>query len=246
MMSTDHETYRENVASYALEALDPAEIDALEAHLRTCDACSADLKAYQKIKAGLLFAVPAKVPPASLRRRLQRQLPGNPRPLFFQRWKWSWNQGLTAGAFVLLIGLGLGSIVQVRQLQHQQAEIEDQNRSTQTLVSMLAYPNTKAVRFEQNGIAGSALIDKDRGLLGLFVWHLPPAPEGKTYQVWLIDANGDRTSGGFLLPEAGYAFATTVIEAPGPLANFKGIGVTAEPLGGSPAPTSPRIFGVDF
>jgi len=244
-MTTDHETHRENLAAYALEALDPEDIQALEEHLRTCDACREDLKAYQNIRAGLLFAVPAKMPPTSLRRRLQRQLAGNPRPLF-PRWHWSWNQALTAGAFMLLIGLGLGSIAQVRQLQQQQAEIENQNRSTQTLVSMLAYPNTKAVRFEQNGISGSALIDRDRGLMGLFVWHLPPPPTGKSYQVWLIDANGDRTSGGFILPEAGYAFASTVIQAPGPLADFKGVGVTAEPLGGSSAPTGPRIFGVDF
>jgi len=244
-MATDHETYRENLASYALEALGHEDIEALEDHLRTCDECRADLKAYRNIKAGLLFAVPAKMPPTSVRRRLHRQLAGKPRPLF-QKLNWSWNQALTAGAFVLLIGLGLGSIAQVRQLQQQQAELEDHNQSTQTLVSMLAYPNTRAVRFEQNGIAGSALIDKDRGLLGLFVWHLPPAPAGKTYQVWLIDASGDRTSGGFLLSEAGYAFATTVIQTPRSLADFKGVGVTAEPLGGSPAPTSPRIFGVDF
>jgi anti-sigma-K factor RskA len=244
-MTTDHETYRDNLAAYALEALDHEDIDALEDHLRTCDACRADLKAYRNIKAGLLFAVPAKMPPTSLRRRLQRQLPSKSGPLF-RSLHWSWNQALAAGAFVLLIGLGLASIAEVRQLREHQAEIEDHNRSTQTLISMLAYPTTETIRFEQNGIAGSALIDKDRGLMGLFVWHLAPPPAGKTYQVWLIDTKGERTSGGFLLPEAGYAFATTVIEVPGSLAEFKGVGVTAEPLGGSPGPTGPRIFGVDF
>jgi anti-sigma-K factor RskA len=245
MMTTEHETYRENLAAYALEALEYPEIEPLEAHLRTCDACKADLEAYRHIQTGLLFAVPPKRPSSSLRRSLQRRLTAAGRPVR-RGFQLSWNQALMAGAFVLLIGLGLGSIAQVRQLQQQQAEFEDENRSTQTLVSMLAYPNTQAVRFAQNEISGSVLVDKDRGLLGLFVWHLPPSQAGKTYQVWLIDASGDRTSGGFLVPEAGYAFVTTVIQVPGSLADFKGLGVTAEPLGGSPAPTGPRIFGVDF
>jgi anti-sigma-K factor RskA len=245
MITTDHETYRENVAAYALEALDSREIEPLEAHLRTCDACRADLEAYRRLQAGLLFAVPAKIPPKRLRRSLQRRLVSSGRPLH-QGFQWSWNHALVAGAFVLLIGLGLGSIAQVRHVQQQQAEMEDQNRATQTLVAMLAYPNTNAIRFDQNGISGSALVDKDRGLLGLFVWHLPPSQAGKTYQVWLIDTNGKRTSGGFLLPESGYAFVTSVIPVPGSLADFKGFGVTSEPLGGSPAPTGPRIFGADF
>jgi len=89
-------------------------------------------------------------------------------------------------------------------------------------------------------------VDKSRSLLALFAWHLPPAPAGKTYQVWLIDSQGDRTSGGFVEPEINEAFVMTVIPSPQPLAGFKGLGVTIEPLGGSLKPTGPNVFRVDF
>jgi anti-sigma-K factor RskA len=244
-MTTDHETYRENLAAYALDALDQQEIEPLEAHLRTCDACRADLEAYREIQAGLLFAVPARTPPSRVRRTLTQRLEPS-RARGRPGLKLSWNQALAAGAFVLLLGMALASIVQVRQLQQQQAHAEAEDRSTQTLISMLAYPNTKSIRFDQNGIAGSALIDEERGLVGLFVWHLPPVEAGKTYQIWLIEPSGERTSGGFLEPETGYPFVTAAIHVPGSLQDFTGLGVTTEPLGGSAAPTSPRLFGVDF
>jgi anti-sigma-K factor RskA len=82
--------------------------------------------------------------------------------------------------------------------------------------------------------------------VGLFVWQLPPAEAGKTYQIWLIDGQGQRTSGGFLQPEAGYSFVTAVIQPTAPLTIYRGLGVTAEPTGGSAAPTGPKLFGVDF
>ncbi len=89
-------------------------------------------------------------------------------------------------------------------------------------------------------------MDKDRGLLGLFVWNLSPLPPGETYQIWLVGANGERTSAGFLVPEAGYQFVTNVIELQEPLTNFTGVGVTGEPAGGSPALTGCEFFGVTF
>jgi anti-sigma-K factor RskA len=111
---------------------------------------------------------------------------------------------------------------------------------------MLAYPATQTIGFDQNGVTGSLLVDRQRDLLAVFAWHLPAAPAGKTYQVWLIDARGDRTSGGFLEPEADYPFVSAVIRSPAPLSGFTGFGVTTEPVGGSPAPTGSRVFGASF
>lgn len=242
---TDHETFRQDLPAYAVDALESTEAAALEAHLRTCEECTANLSAFREISGGLLAALPPKSPPASLRRRLQTQLRARSQPARACP-SWSWNQALAAGALVMLVGLSAISIWQARSLQLQQAEIEQHNQSTQTLIAMLAYPGTQATSFDQNGISGSVLVDKNRGLLGLFVWHLPSPEQGKTYQIWLIDANGGRTSGGLLVPEEGYPFVSSVVHAPAPLTGFTGLGVTAEPLGGSPAPTGPRLFGVDF
>jgi anti-sigma-K factor RskA len=244
-MVARHELFKENLAAYALEALDGGELRALETHLRTCRSCRQDLNDYRRISAGLLLALPPRLPPATLRRDLRKRLAAetsHPRGLP----GWSWSQIGFAGALALLVALNSLSIFQIRNMQQQQAELEDQNRSAQTAIAMLAYPGSQATSFEQGGISGSLIVDKKRDLLTLFAWHLPAPPAGKTYQIWLIDSAGKRTSGGFLVPDAAYPFVMQVINAPAPLSEFTGLGVTAEPFGGSPGPTGPRLFGVDF
>lgn len=244
-MVDKHAAIKENLAAYALDALDAREVGALEAHVRTCKSCTADLAAYQRITSGLLGALPPQAPPAALKHRLQRRLVRETRSTASATSR-TFGRLALAGAFVLLIGLNLLSLLQVNSLRQAQAEQESRSTTAQTAIAMLAYPGTQVVTFDQNGVAGSLLVDKQRNLLAVFAWHLPPTPAAKVYQVWLVDPQGDRTSGGFLTPEAGYPFATTVISAPAPLAGFTSLGVTLEPKGGSAGPTGPKILGVSF
>ena len=240
-----HTALKENLAAYALNALDAREVTALEAHLRTCKTCTADLAAYQRITHGLLVALPPQAPPATLKHQLRQRVAREARPAAPVS-KWSFGRFALGAAFVLLIGLNLLSLLQVNSIRQAQAEQETRSTTAQTAIAMLAYPGTQVVTFDQNGVAGSVLVDKQRNLLAVFAWHLPPTPAAKAYQVWLIDPQGNRTSGGFLTPEEGYPFATTVIASPAPLTGFTSLGVTLEPQGGSPAPTGPRVFGVSF
>ena len=43
MAQDEHSLLRENLAAYALGALDAEDTPALEAHLQTCESCRADL-----------------------------------------------------------------------------------------------------------------------------------------------------------------------------------------------------------
>jgi anti-sigma-K factor RskA len=90
------------------------------------------------------------------------------------------------------------------------------------------------------------LVDKQRAVGVLFVWNLPKLETGQNYQAWLINAQGDRISGGIFIPEENQLYTTVVITSPKPLGEFSGLGVTVEPSGGSPAPTGPRVLKVDF
>ncbi len=146
----------------------------------------------------------------------------------------------------MLVGLNLLTVYQLYSLRREQAELINRGSSEQTAIAMLAYPSTKTLTFDQNGITGSLLVDKHRNLVALFAWNLATAPAGKTYQIWLIDPQGDRTSGGLLEIEPGYPFVMATIQSPQPLTNFVGLGVTVEPAGGSPKPTGPRVLRVDF
>ena len=240
-----HTALKENLAAYALGALDAPDVTALEAHFRSCKSCTVDLAAYKRIADGLLGALPPQAPPVAPRQRLRQRLVHEARPAAPAP-KWSFGRFALGAAFALLIGLNLLSLLQVNSVRQAQTEQEARSTTAQTAIAMLAYPGTQMVTFDQNGVAGSLLIDKQRNLLAVFAWHLPPSTATQTYQVWLIDPQGKRTSGGFLTPEAGYPFATTVIASPAPLTGFTSLGVTLEPQGGSSAPTGPKVFGVSF
>jgi anti-sigma-K factor RskA len=244
-MAEKHHLFKDNLAAYALGALDPEEASALEAHLRTCEECRSELADYQRISSGLLTALPPQNPPPRLKRSLQKRLQRqqrSARPAF----SWSLNRILITGALLLLIALNIVSVFEVYSLKRDQAELIGQYSSNQTAIAMLAYPSTQSIGFDQNGISGSLLVDKNRNLLAVFAWHLPPTPAGKTYQMWLIDPQGDRTSGGFIKPDSDQPFVMAVIRSPQPLTAFVGLGVTLEPSGGSPKPTGPKILRVDF
>lgn len=240
-MNDPHATFQENLSAYALDALDADETAALKIHLQTCESCRAELTEYQRVSTGLLSALPPRPPRPALKRILQKRLePARP------QFKFSFGQIAIASAFVLLIALNIASVWQVYSLKQQQAEINNQHYSEQTAIAMLAYPGTQQIIFGQNNISGSLLVDKTRNLVAIVAWHLPPAPAGKTYQMWLIDAKGDRTSGGLLVPEADQPFVMAVVASSQPLSGFTGFGVTLEPSGGSPSPTGPKVLRVDF
>ena len=240
-MDDSHITFKENLSAYSLGALDADETIALESHLQTCESCRVELAEYQRISTGLLSALPPRPPRPALKRILQKRL-AKPRPQF----KFSFGQIAVTSAFILLIALNIASLLQIYSLKQQQAELSNQHYSEQTAIAMLAYPGTQPISFDQNGISGSLLMDNNRNLLAVFAWHLPPAPAGKTYQMWLIDAKGDRTSGGLLAPDADQPFVMAVVTSSMPLTNFTGLGVTLEPSGGSPQPTGPKVLRVDF
>ena len=244
-MTDNHLIYKENLAAYALGALDVEEASALEAHLRTCDSCRAELADYQRISTGLLSALPPQSPPAAIKRNLQKTLQSRVKSTRPQM-KWSLNRMAVAAAFVLLIGVNIISVYEIYSLKQEQTELDGQYGSQQSAIAMLAYPSTQTFGFEQSGISGSLLVDKKRDLLAVFAWNLPPPPAGKVYQMWLIDPKEDRTSGGLLAPEARQPFVMSVIKSPQPLTGFVGLGITLEPAGGSLKPTGPRVLRVDF
>jgi anti-sigma-K factor RskA len=244
-MDQAHNVFQENIPAYALGSLDPEETATLEAHLQTCESCRLELAEYQRISAGLLAALPARLPRAVVKRNLQRALAGQTergRP----RFSWPLGQWAFVSLLVVLVGVNLLTVYQVYSLKREQAELISTRSSEQTAIAMLAYPSTKTLTFNENGVTGSLLVDKQRNLVAVFAWNLAMAPAGKSYQMWLIDPQGDRTSGGLLETEPGYPFVMAVIQSPQPLANFVGLGITVEPAGGSPKPTGPRLLRVDF
>ena len=64
-----HEPFEDAVASYAIDALDPADRQAFEAHLSTCARCQAELAEMRRVVAGIGMATEPVAPPAMLKAR---------------------------------------------------------------------------------------------------------------------------------------------------------------------------------
>jgi anti-sigma-K factor RskA len=248
MAYDEHSPFIENIPAYAIGALDGEDVAALEVHLKTCASCRTELAAYRAVGESLLMAIPPKQPSAAIRNRLQSQLPSAQKTLR-PRLNWSMSRMVVGAAFTLLLVLNAYLVSQVHNLQLQQSQLASQIRTSQTVLAMLSYPNTQNVPIDvNNSVTGTLLLDKDRNVATIVVWNMPQLPANQTYQMWLIDSQGDRTSAGIFRPNLDQSYTITSVKTTisNNLSNFVGIGVTIEPAGGSDHPTGSRVFKVDF
>ena len=77
-MNRAHEEFEEAVASYAIDALDPPEARAFEAHLASCARCQAELADLRRVVAGIGMTGEPVAPPAPLKARTIARATGRP------------------------------------------------------------------------------------------------------------------------------------------------------------------------
>ncbi len=158
---------------------------------------------------------------------------------------------LTALAAVLVLGLlGWGSLTQVRLNQEHERNAELAARARRyTLVDTLL--NQPGAAFPVSGptvpdyglpAAGYVYVDPASNVGLMLTYWLPTINADQRFQVWLVTPEGQRDSGGLFAADA-RGNASVIINAPAPVARYKSVGVTVEPAGGSPGPTSPRVCG---
>jgi hypothetical protein len=73
---------------------------------------------------------------------------------------------------------------------------------------------------------------------GILVKDMPAAPAGKSYELWFITGKGAVAAG--LMKDPGTATSVQILN--GPLDGATHIGITVEPAGGSPQPTTTPIL----
>jgi anti-sigma-K factor RskA len=192
-------------AAYALDALDADEERAYEAHLAGCERCQEELGQLADTASSLAYAAAGPEAPAALRERILEQaraertniVPLRPRRQVPYR-------ALTAIAACLVVGLGIWNV-----------SLHDRLGDTRALAGVLGDPAAQRVALA--GARGE-LVVADSG--AALLTDLASAPDGKTYEAWLIAAGGKpvpagtfERGGAFLLdgtPEAGMTVAVTV------------------------------------
>lgn len=239
----DHEIAQTLIPAHALGATDPEEAGQLDAHLRVCARCRALLADYQVLSDDLLYAIPPVAAPPELAHALRRRLrpvPGRPvRPRAWFTLPRALPIAALVASLVLLLLTNLYWLRRTDTLGHQTA-------MQATAIAVLAEAPTIVLRGDTPAPAarGQLYFRPESTMALLHVYELPPLPPDKAYQVWLI-RDGHRDSGGlFRVDEGGEG--VLLIVAPRPLQEYDAVGITAEPAGGSPGPTSPRVMGGRF
>lgn len=199
-------------AGYALHALSADEEREFEAHLAGCRPCQEELASFSEAASALAFAVPAEEPPPALRGRIldaARAERPNVVPL---RPRWAY-PAVAVAAVALGVAVSLGVWA---------ASLHSRLDSTQALRALPV-----------QGANGSVIVGR-HGTAALVVSGLPPAPAGKTYEVWVVRGSKAEPAGLFAATHGTVRLTRT-------LPDGARVAVTLERAGGVPQPTSAPV-----
>jgi len=238
------------LASYALGAVNREESELVEAHVADCEACQQELLDYVRIKEGLLYTPQPSKPTPGLRERLAARTSSR-QPKKSVRSGWLNDVTLFRAALalgiLLLVILNAGLWVRVRQLAQRQAQYEQQAQAYQTSLALMTYYDARVVELSNDRAYGTLIFEPDRKVGVLNVRGLDVIPEDKVYQIWLIDPEQNRVSGGlFTVRDSKSTYVSFVIKSEETFQSYKAVGITIEPAGGSPGPTGPKVIGTDL
>jgi anti-sigma-K factor RskA len=213
----------EDVAAYALGALEPAEAEAFARHLKTCAVCRDELEAFQQVVDMLPMTAPAFKASPKLRRRVRRAITDEPHPSAEpasrprRSWRPEWLPrpvlGVAAGLAVIAVAL--------------------------VIVLSGGGSNSRVVEAQVTGHGSASLkITGHRG--ELIVQHFAAPPSGKIYEVWLVHGKQAPQPTNALFDVN--ANGSTDVNVPGSLKGVSQVLVTPEPAGGSKVPTHPPVI----
>jgi anti-sigma-K factor RskA len=247
MNGMDRERFEDLKDSYVLGALPEEDREEFERYLLAHPDLQGEMEELSTVAGLLALSVPEQVPPPELRHKIMATVeaeagrPAEAAPSRARRR--SWLAGLwevvgvrdlaLAAAVVLVVGLFSWGVLL-------QGEVRDLQGRVQSLQSRPQGPQTIALGgegTEQGASAELVTLKDDRTVL--VAENMPPAPEGKTYQIWVIKGDTPKPSG--LFDPRGDSVAAVVEN---PVEGADAVAVTIEPEGGSKEPTTdPMLVG---
>jgi anti-sigma-K factor RskA len=245
-----HEQFAEDLALYALDALQGEERAKLEQHLAGCAACRLELEQLRGDTALLALSAAGPRPPQRARQKLLDAVARESRlPTAARRSWWGW-LGWAATAAIVIFALSLWrensalkqtlasassqaeeSAHELQELRKIAAPILQPEAQRVTLVAAKAPPQPQ----------GKAFYLRNRGSLVFLANNLPPLPPQKAYELWLIPTSGAPIPAGVFKPDAhGNA---SVVNPPIPAgADAKAFAITVENEAGAATPTMPIVM----
>lgn len=252
--------------AYALNALDPVERAAFEQHLEHCEACQQEIREFEATAASLGSAV-SVAPPRSMKADVMAAIatvrqepptvvvpedaddtvvPFQRRPVFEPGW--AERLLMPAAAVIAIVVLGVSVLFGVDRQSREdeitalETRIAQLESATGGVAEVVAAPDLQT--WEVEGPAGSSarvVYSATRGEGWFLAAGMAAAPAGQAYALWLIDDEGPTAAGLFDTTTGTVAHAIT-----GDVPSAAAVGVTLEPAGGSPAPTSDVLMLIEL
>jgi anti-sigma-K factor RskA len=224
---------------YALGVLEEPELSELHEHLgRNCELCAPGVRRAAVRVSMFADMAPVAEPPQDLRGRVLAGVGIVP--------KFSWNWMQTWATVAAAVVLGLLWVGHARRERIRDIALHDameQVKQSEEILALLSAPDT-IVRVSQEGATqppqGKVFLNPKRGVL-LIASNLPPAAEGKTYEMWVIPAGGKPVPAGLFQSESN-GTAVHMQQGPVDVASTGAVAVTLEPAGGAPQPTSQPLI----
>lgn len=239
--------------AYTLDALENGEKGAFERHLESCEACREEIRSFSDALTAM--ADDAATPPpdrlrASVLGAITQVRPLAPEvtaevvdpapaatvthlaPLRARRVT-TW---LAVAAAVLGIAMA-GAVWRTVGLQSQVSQLAS---ASSALSAVLTAPDAQVVgATASTGGRGTVVVSMSKGEAALITQGLAPAPTGMTYQVWFVGRD--------VITPAGFVTeAATATLLNGDPNSAVAVGVTVEPAGGSPQPTSTPFLAIEL
>lgn len=224
----------ELTAAYALDALDPDERSAYEAHLSGCEQCQKELESLWQTTEALAVAASGPEPSAALRERIladaRAKPPRNVVPLEPRRRRTVPVLAAAAAiAAVVALGVGLWASSLSRQLDDARTALDRERMAA----AIVANPDSRTIALDAG--TGRLVVDPD-GRAALVLHGLGPAPRGKTYETWIVEGEVPRPAGLFPGQDG-----IDVVAVDGQVGSGTVVAVTIEPVGGVDAPSTTPI-----
>ena len=221
-----HQRYRDDLAAYALGALDEREEAELRRHLEGCEECRTHVRWLRPAVDLLPRTVEQLEPPRRLGERLMatvraeapaRGQPEAPKPGRRRGWGALWRPAAAVGAVALVLAGAVGGYL-----------LRQPDESSEVIAAQAA----------PGGGSVTGTLERQDGSAILTMTDLPALPPGDVYEVWV--QRGDRMEPSSLFVPRRDRSAEAAV--PGPLEDAEAVLVTREPRGGSVEPSSDPLL----
>ena len=248
-MSEDAADIHALSGAYALDALESAQAAAFERHLESCEACRDELNSFNAAVA-IMADDAVEAPPARLRDSILASI-SEVRPLpptvavdtdteelapvvsLQSRRVRKVTTWFAVAAAVLGVAMA-GAVWRSVTLQSQVSQLAT---AAADLNAVLTAPDAQTVVQSVGDAHATVVMSMSQGEAVLVTQGMAPPPAGSTYQVWFVGPSGTASSAGFVPNEPSSSTLLT-----GDPAGAVAVGVTVEPEGGSPQPTTKPVM----